>query len=123
LSQDWFTAAHAAVQVNEASAPPTRLTIDQRVGEQIRYRVVIERDACSIAPIKDSHEVDAADAVFDQEMHTAVSIAQGYTDAHQAFLLGHIRYCGNVNVLIERRDAFEWLQAALAPLMATTSFD
>lgn len=123
LSKEWLDAANSAVQAQQSSAPLARLTIDQHVGTEVSYRVIVERDASSVTPIDDAHDRAAADAVFHQERETAVAIAQGDTDAHQAFLLGDISYSGDVSVLIERREAFDWLQATLTPLMADTSFD
>ena len=60
---------------------------------------------------------------FHQDLDTAQAVAQGTTDAHQAFLLGQITFEGSIDVLIERRDAFTWLAAVLAPVLATTTFD
>lgn len=122
LSKEWLDAANTAVQAQHASAPLPRLTVDQHVGSDVSYRVVVERDASSITVIEPNHGLAAADAVFHQDFETAVAIAQGDTDAHQAFLLGDISYSGDVSVLIERREAFDWLQATLAPLMADTGF-
>lgn len=123
LSKEWIAAADAAVRANAANAPTTRLTIDQHVGSDLKYRVVVEQNASSVSLIDDSAVADSADAVFSQSRETAKAIALGDTDAHQAFLLGHITYSGNVSVLIQRRDAFAWLQDALAPVIAATSFD
>lgn len=82
---------------------------------------MIERGACSITPLDDSST--PADAIFRQSIETARAVAQGTTDAHQAFLLGHIIFEGNIDVLIERRDAFTWLADALVPVLAETVFD
>ncbi len=132
LSEEWLAAADAAMQANASSAPDEPLVIDQHVAGAISYRVKIVRDDCSIATISDegsatvdSDAVDSetVDATFRQDLATAAAVAQGTTDAHQAFLLGHITFVGNVDVLIDRRDSFTWLERALAPLLADTTFD
>ena len=97
------------------------MVVDQLVHDVVDYRVIIERDACSISLL--NNDLPPADAVFRQSRDTAQAVAQGTTDAHQAFLLGQITFEGNIDVLIERRDAFTWLASALAPVLATTTFD
>ena len=123
LSNEWLAAADAAVRSASGSAPAEGITIDQHITDRVDYRVVVERDACSITALTAEPTDAAADASFTQDAATAAAVAQGTTDAHQAFLLGRIRFEGNIDVLIERRDAFEWLAGALAPVLAETSFD
>lgn len=120
LSSEWLAAANRAVQEAAASAPSGRLVIDQRVDGASHYRVIIMKDASSVGLI--GTDAPPADAAFRQSLETATAVAQGTTDAHQAFLLGHITFEGDINILIEQRAAFDWLQTALAPLLATTSF-
>ena len=126
LSNEWIKAANTVVQAAASAAPANRVVVDQRVNDAINYRITLERDACAIVSIGDV-ETDTdgppADAVFRQSLDTARALAQGTTDAHQAFLLGQITFEGNIDVLIERRDAFTWLESVLAPLMAETTFD
>lgn len=121
LSSEWIEAADAAVKAAASTAPETRVVVDQLVRDVVDYRVTIERDACSIV-LLDS-ESAPADAVFRQSMATATAVALGTTDAHQAFLLGEITFEGNIDVVIERREAFTWLAATLEPVLAETSFD
>ncbi len=121
LSNEWIEAADEAVRAASSSAPAERLTIDQYIEGAMSYRVVIERDACSVGAVP-TPTTEAADASFRQSEATARAVAQRSTDAHQAFLLGHITFEGNVDVLIARRDAFAWLESALAPVMSHTEF-
>jgi putative sterol carrier protein len=126
LSNEWIKAANAAVQAAASAAPANRVVVDQRVSNAVDYRITIERDACAIVLIDDAEkgtDRPAADAVFRQSLDTARAVAQGTTDAHQAFLLGQITFEGNIDVLIERRDAFTWLESVLAPVLAQTTFD
>ena len=125
LSDEWIQAADRAVRAAAAIAPAERLVIDQHIDGASSYRVIVERDACSVTTIgtpSAASSSEAADAAFRQSVETAQAVAQGATDAHQAFLLGHITFVGDVDVLIARRDAFAWLEAALAPVMADTTF-
>ena len=102
--------------------------VDQHVDRgdtSIRWRVTlgpqsrIERVDASGDP-----SVDAGpDAVFRQSIDTARAIAQGDTDAHQAFLLGDIRFEGSIDALITHRASFEWLEQTLAPVMEATTWD
>jgi len=121
LSRDWVAAADAAVRSAAVSAPPGRVVIDQIVEGALSYRVSIDSEEASIVVL--DHTDSAHDAQFSQSLATAMAVAQGTTDAHQAFLLGHIRFSGDVNVLIERRESLAWLEAALAPLLQATTFD
>lgn len=121
LSDEWIQAADAAVKAAASTAPAARVVVDQLVRDTANYRVIIERDACSIATLEQG--LALADAVFRQSLATAKAVAQGTTDAHQAFLLGQITFEGNIEILIERRDAFTWLAATLEPVLAATSFD
>ena len=121
LTSEWIQAADAAVQAAASTAPEAQIVVDQLVLDTVDYRVRIERTACSIALLDDG--LAPADAVFRQTRETAQAVAQGTTDAHQAFLLGHITFEGNIDLLIERRDAFTWLAEALQPVLAKTTFD
>ena len=121
LRPEWIAAANTAVKAAATAAPVTPVIIDQYVDGATNYRVTIERDACSIVSFE-SAAARPADASFHQNIETARAVAQGTTDAHQAFLLGLIRFEGNIDLLIERRDAFDWLEATLAPLLAKTTF-
>lgn len=127
LSIEWFEQANAAVQAAASEAPPGRVVVDQTVlnpGEApLTYRVIIEPGAAEIVREPASLGLtDAADAHFEQQAATAAAIVRGETDAHQAFLLGHIRFEGDIAVLIEQRAAFEWLEATLAPVLENTMF-
>lgn len=121
LSNEWIEAANDAVTAAAANAPTDRLVIDQHIDGASSYRVIVERDACSITTLAQPG-AETAHASFRQSAATAQAVAQRTTDAHQAFLLGHITFEGSVDILIARRDAFAWLEAALAPLMARTTF-
>lgn len=124
LSDEWFAAANAAVRDAASSAPEGRVAIEQVIEGLVRYQVVIARGESGVLRLPhDDSPVGQADAIFTQSESTARSIARGETDAHQAFLLGRIGFEGDVEVLIDRRDAFSWLDEVLAPLMATTTFD
>lgn len=123
LSEEWIQAANAAVEAAADAAPVAGVVIDQHVADTISYRIVIEQHACSIVEFGGEPPTPAADAVFRQSLDTAYAVAQGTTDAHQAFLLGQITFEGAIDVLIERRDAFGWLESALKPVLAATTFD
>lgn len=126
LSEEWLIAANEAVRAS--SAPPGRLVIDQHVTDAGSWRTVIDTTS-SIQRISadDDRASDdpstAPNATFNQSRATAQALAQGETDAHQAFLLGAITFEGEIDVLIERRDTLRWLQETLAPVMALTTWD
>ena len=121
LSDEWLQAADAAVREAAESAPAGQLIIDQHIKGGPSYQVLIESGNCAINPISGDDD-SSADAIFRQHRSTAVAVARGTTDAHQAFLLGQITFEGNADILIERRDAFAWLESTLAPLLARTTF-
>lgn len=120
LSNEWVQAADRAVKAAAATAPQQTLIIDQQVADALDYRIVI--GPSPTVEVINEPPAASADATFSQSLETATAVAQETTDAHQQFLLGHIRFHGDINLLIERRDAFNWLQAALAPLLAKTTF-
>lgn len=126
LSDAWFEAADKAVGDASKTAPAGRVVIDQFV-DDVSFRVCIDRHGSSITVFEPAHQpvehAEPADATFTQSRATAAAVARGGTDAHQAFLLGRIRFHGNVDVLIERRDSFAWLEAVLAPVLAATTYD
>ena len=123
LSDEWLAAADAALRDAAATAPEGPLTIEQRIDGRLRYRVVIARNDARIFRLNSDDPPDSsADAVFSQTESTARSIALHETDAHQAFLLGRIQFEGDIEVLIERQEAFAWLDSALASVMAATTF-
>lgn len=123
LSDDWLGAADQAVRDSAATAPAIPLTIDQHIEGVVSYRVVIDRGVASVQRIDATNtSLGAPDAAFTQSAETARSLASGETDAHQAFLLGEITFAGDIDVVIARRDALDWLQAALAPVMELTDF-
>lgn len=123
LSDEWLAAADAAIRTAAATAPAGRLIIEQHIDELVSYRVVIAPDEACLSRLEDDRPtLDRADAVFSQSEATARSIARRDTDAHQAFLLGQIRFDGDVDVLITHREAFAWLDEVLAPVVAATSF-
>ena len=126
LSDEWIVAASSALANAVTAAPAGRVVVDQHIDGVVSYRVTIEHNTGSLTPLGTTPPGQAstpgADASFHQSIETARAVAAGTTDAHQAFLLGHIRFDGNIDVLIEHRDAFAWMQAALAPVMAATTF-
>lgn len=122
LSEEWILAADACVRSASAAAPSGRIVIDQVIEDACSYRITIEQDAASITQIDGQTQVSAADARFRQTAATAAAVAQGHTDAHQAFLLGQIRFEGDISILIDRREALVWLETVLAPVMSETVF-
>ena len=122
LSDEWFEAADAAVR--DASPAPVELTIDQHVDGSASWRVAIGVDSRIQRLDSNAAELpDAADAVFRQAQDTAAAIARGDRDSHQAFLLGEIRFEGDIDRIIERRAGLDWLHAALEPVMARTGWN
>lgn len=127
LSDEWIAAVDEAVRAASADAPTDPLVIDQHVTDVVSYRVRVEQGSSSITRLAEAGAggIDGSsgvDAAFTQDLSTAVAVAAGETDAHQAFLLGRIRFTGDADVLIRRRDAFSWLAEILAPVMARTDF-
>ena len=124
LSDKWFAAADTAVREADPSAPKGRVVIEQIIEGVVKYQVVIGRGESGVfRSTGDDSSGRDVDAIFTQSESTAQSIASGGTDAHQAFLLGRIHFDGDIEVLIQRRDAFNWLDKVLAPVMAATTFD
>lgn len=121
LGDAWFQAADSAIQAAAGSAPPGRVVVDQTITDRdLTYRITISgtSSALTLHP-KDDGE---ASARFEQTEAVAIAIARGHTDAHQAFLLGQLRFHGDIGVLIEQRASFDWLQETLAPVLANTTF-
>ena len=122
LSEEWLSAADQAVR-DASPAPSGALVIDQHVdddGTALCWRTTLGTQSRIEAVPAES---TGADAVFRQSFATARAIAEGSSDAHQAFLLGDIRFEGSIDALITHRESFDWLEQALAPVMAATSWD
>lgn len=119
LSDEWFEAADAAVRASPA--PPAEIVVDQHIDGGPSWRVVIGPEpSVQRLPVDPAVELPEADAVFHQSRRTAEAIARGDTDSHQAFLLGQVRFSGDIDRLLSRREALAWLQQALAPVMNET---
>jgi len=121
LSSEWISAADNAVKSAAVEPPAQTVVITQHVHGAASYQVVVGPSP-SVTEIDPADTTADADATFTQDLATATAVAQGSTDAHQAFLLGHIRFEGDIHLLIERGDAFDWLANALAPLLQATDF-
>ena len=101
LSDEWFAAADNAVRAAADSAPKTNVVVHQVMTNGRSYRIRVGRGQCSIEPMTDDDSLEQADASFTQSLETATAVATGRTDAHQAFLLGRIRFEGEAHVLID----------------------
>lgn len=115
-------AADAALQSPDEPAPAGAVVIDQLIGAELGYRVVVSDKGSSLTP-RLQQDARQADAVFSQSLETAKAIALGRSDAHRSFLLGEIEFRGNIETIISQRDVFDWLEKALSPVMAITDFD
>ncbi len=144
LSDEWFSAATEAIATAGALPGPCDLTVHQRVDDltwSVRFfdqRAELLRTALSsdtavprdtalsrdTALPRDTASDGGADSQvsFSQTRDVANSIGSGQRDAHEAFLLGDVVFDGDVELLIKHRAVFDWLESALAPLMAITTF-
>lgn len=116
-------AADAAIREHDTPIPASDMVVDQLIGDDLGYRVTLSNAGSSLIPRSASDTIGRpADAVFSQSWETAAAIAAGTADAHRCFLLGEIDFRGDIDLVISQRGVFEWLQQALLPLMAVTSF-
>lgn len=123
LSDQWLAAADQALRARADAVPAGDLVIDQHIAEKASYRITVSGDQTSLSRIDASTATPGAHVVFRQSASTARAVAQGTTDAHQAFLLGQIRFEGDIEALINHRDALNWIEQTLAPLLEVTTFD
>lgn len=121
LSDAWIAAANRALAAESAQFGTTQLTIYQQVLAARSYVVHITDQGASLVAAGQPDPPPGA-LCFAQDWSTACRIAQGETDAHQAFLLGDITFSGEIASLLSHAATFEHLATILAPVMAQTVF-
>lgn len=121
LSDTWIDAANHALAADSTLFDNAELAIFQQVTGARSYLVTITGVRAWI--VDTNHADPPPNALcFQQDWATACRIARGETDAHQAFLLGEIRFSGDIASLITHATTFDRLAGALAPVMARTTF-
>lgn len=125
LSAEWVDAVGAAAAASEElreACAGIRLTIQQRVtganGDAAAYHVVVDDGTVTVRP----GEAEAPDVTFAQDRATAVAVATGEVAAQTAFMNGDMRVTGDVQLLMEHRDALAGLDRALAGVRAATDY-
>ena len=125
LSAEWIDAVGAAAagsaQLREASAG-VHVTVQQRVcggpDGDVAFHVVVDDGTVTVRP----GEAPSPDVTFLQDHDTAVAVATGELAAQTAFMVGKLRVVGDVQLLMQHRDALTGLDAALAGVRETTEY-
>jgi len=125
LSAEWLEAVGAAAAGSDdlrRASDGVRLTVQQRVTDgpdgEVTFHVVLDDGAVAVR----RGEALDADVTFTQDHATAVAVATGEMAAQAAFMVGRLRVTGDVQRLMEHRDAFSGLDAALAGVRETTEY-
>jgi putative sterol carrier protein len=125
LSGDWIDAVGAAAATSETlreASRGVRLAVQQRVtggpDGDVAYHVVLDDGTVSVRP----GDADRPDVTFVQDHATAVAVATGELPAQTAFMTGRLRVAGDVQLLMERRDALAGLDDALRTVRAQTEY-
>ena len=110
LSDDWFDAL--AERAARATAPADlRLSIAQEITgtDPTRWQVVVVDGAVRI----DRNPTAPADVRIVTDRETATDIQAGTVSAQRAFLDGRLRIGGDVQALMDHRDALNGLAVVL----------
>lgn len=108
LSDEWFAAlddAARAVRIDRPADAPrvvvqTVVTADGDTPE-VAYHLVLEGSTVAVR----RGRADQPTATFTQDRRTAEDVASGRRRAQEAFMAGDVQVTGDVNALIEHRDA------------------
>ncbi len=129
LSEEWFTAAAAALgpepdDEREDGSVDT-LVVEQRVldgidgeGDPVVWHVVVAGEARSIHPGPHPSPTVA----FSQDYATAAAVASGEVSAQEAFMTGRITMSGDTGALLAVAPALAGVGDALAAVREDTSF-
>jgi len=121
LTPEWIDAVASAAGDLEGPVG-VRLTVQQRVtggpDGDVSYHMVVEEGKVAVR----AGEAAAPDVVFEQDHATAVAVARGELAAQAAFMSGRLRVHGDVQRLIDDKDALTGLDGALRAVRATTEY-
>jgi alkyl sulfatase BDS1-like metallo-beta-lactamase superfamily hydrolase len=121
LTPEWIDALASAADGLEGP-PGVRLTVQQRVtggpDGDVSYHVVLEEGKVAVR----AGEAAAPDVTFVQDHATAVAVACGELAAQAAFMSGRMRVTGDVQRLIDEKDALTGLDRVLAGVRAETEY-
>jgi putative sterol carrier protein len=121
LTPEWIDAMASAAGDLEGPVA-ARLTVQQRVtggpDGDVSYHVVVDHGKVAVR----SGEAVAPDVTFEQDHETAVAVARGDLAAQAAFMSGRLRVQGDVQRLIDEKDALTGLDRALRDVRASTEY-
>lgn len=122
LSDEWLAAMDAAAR-NRVPPDPDPLadvtvTIEQVVRDVARWRLVIERGACSVVAGAEGEP----DVRLTSDRATAEALATGARPALDAFIAGELVLGGDVRALLDNRAALEAMGDLFARVKAETVF-
>ncbi len=124
LSPEWIRELAGAAARDHAVAEAARglrLRCTQVVtgpgGERTVWQLRVDDGRVEVVP----GEPDPADVRFEQDLGTARDIAAGRANAQEAFIAGRLRVTGRVESLRDATALFAALDAAFAPVRATTT--
>ena len=131
LSEEWFTAAAAALEPapdagastnGEAGEDEEVLVVEQRVLDgpdgPVVWHVIVAGSARSIHPGPHPSPTVA----FTQDYATAAAVASGDVSAQEAFMTGRITMSGDAGALLAAAPALAGVGDALAAVRDDTSF-
>ena len=125
LSAEWMDAVGAAAAGSDElrrASDGVHLTVQQRVTDgpdgDVAFHVVFDDGTVAVRP----GEAQAPDVTFVEDHATAVAVASGEMAAQAAVMVGRLRVTGDVQLLMQHRDAFSGLDAALAGVRETTEY-
>lgn len=122
LSAEWVAAMDAAARDRVVPEPDpladVTVSIEQVVRGVARWRLVIDRGACSV----DSDPDGEPDVRLTSDRRTAEDLATGRRPALDAFIAGDLVLGGDARALLQNRAALEALGDLFARVKADTAF-
>ncbi len=122
LSDEWLRALDAAARDRQTSGDDplatVSISIEQAITDGPRWRLVIDHGTCRV----ETDTEGEPDVRLTCDRGTAAAIASGQRPALDAFTAGELRLGGDVQVLLERREALEALGDLFAAVKEQTTF-
>src|SRR6266550_1919487 len=117
LTPEWIAALDAAAR--EAAVPAgVRLTIQQIVGDDVLYHLVLDGGRLRVHP----GEAAAADVTLVQTREVAAAFSRGELNAQQALEAGRLKLRGDIGHLAREGRALTAVEDVFAAVRAATSY-
>ncbi len=118
LSDEWIEDLATALADVELAEGAVDVVVQQHVDGAASYWIAVVGRRLRVGP----GVASGADITFSCDLDTASAISRGERNAQDAFAAGHLRFAGDVTVLLREAPVLARASEALAGLRARTSY-